>query len=103
MREAGEDRERGVAVEAVGLVHLRHIVAGSAERRHLQIAVDSEGLPHRHFDVGSVSRHVAAVQDRKSVVSGKSVSVLVVLGGRRIIQKKIKEKQISRILQNNTS
>src|SRR3546814_14184890 len=34
---------------------------------------------------------VECVEDRKSVVSGKSVSVRVDLGGRRIITKKIKE------------
>src|SRR3546814_11303732 len=34
---------------------------------------------------------LAAAQDRKSVVSGKSVSVRVDLGGRRIIKKKKKQ------------
>src|SRR3546814_21086368 len=37
-----------------------------------------------------------ASRDRKSVVSGKSVSVRVDLGGRRIIKKKIKEKKHQR-------
>src|SRR3546814_15435699 len=32
--------------------------------------------------------HIAAIEDRKSVAEGKSVSVSVDLGGRRIIQKK---------------
>src|SRR3546814_20750618 len=36
-----------------------------------------------------------ARQDRKSVVEGKSVSVRVDLGGRRIIKKKIKTKTIT--------
>src|SRR3546814_17442909 len=37
---------------------------------------------------GGTLNGMAAVLDRKSVVSGKSVSVRVDLGGRRIIQKK---------------
>ena len=61
MGEAGEDRERGVAVEAVGLVDVRHVVAGLAEGRHMNVDVDAEGLAHRHFDIGSARRHVAAV------------------------------------------
>src|SRR3546814_11916964 len=39
----------------------------------------------------SVSSRIKSPQDRKSVVSGKSVSVRVALGGRRIIKKKIKQ------------
>src|SRR3546814_17088670 len=39
--------------------------------------------------------------DRKSVVSGKSVSVRVALGGRRIIKKKIREEISSYDAQNN--
>src|SRR3546814_20279698 len=48
---------------------------------------------------GALAQDVAAPAevdggiDRKSVVSGKSVSVRVDLGGRRIIQKKTKEQQ----------
>src|SRR3546814_13094999 len=38
---------------------------------------------------GAIGRVRAAGTDRKSVVSGKSVSVRVDLGGRRIIKKKI--------------
>src|SRR3546814_17841433 len=52
-----------------------------------------------HFEV--LSRNGAApgprdqgLRDRKSVVSGKSVEVRVNLGGRRIIKKKIKKRQI---------
>src|SRR3546814_14638328 len=44
----------------------------------------------------------ASPQDRKSVVSGKSVSVRVDLGGRRIIKKKnIKSTHLSRCIQYN--
>src|SRR3546814_12470911 len=47
------------------------------------------GVGLRHIPGRAVAYMVAAVAlDRKSVVSGKSVSVRVDLGGRRIIQKK---------------
>src|SRR3546814_13868261 len=39
-----------------------------------------------------VTGYIFAAEDRKSVVSGKSVSVRVALGGRRIIKKKKKRK-----------
>src|SRR3546814_15801207 len=43
-------------------------------------------------DAGSACRHLQALGiDRKSAVSGKSVSVRVALGGRRIITKKQNE------------
>src|SRR3546814_11047624 len=42
----------------------------------------------RRSEVRSAAHIHPAVTDRKSVVSGKSVSVRVVLGGRRIIKKK---------------
>src|SRR3546814_12805305 len=55
-----------------------------AQRTHLAIVIDeysgTEGL-------------VTIEEDRKSVVSGKSVSVRVDLGGRRIIKKKKSRKQ----------
>jgi hypothetical protein len=49
--EAGEDGERGVVVEAVGLVDVGHMVVGMREGRHLHVAVEAEGLPHRDGDV----------------------------------------------------
>src|SRR3546814_3067389 len=55
-------------------------------RRHLQMARLGQGRPclgHRHRLYGTGGHG-----DRKSVVSGKSVSVRVDLGGRRIIKKK---------------
>ena len=46
--EAGEDRERGVVIEAIGLVEIRHVLAPGIEKAgHLHVAVDAEGLPHR--------------------------------------------------------
>src|SRR3546814_17529372 len=63
---------------------------------HVDVAVAREGvagLAHRADDRGG---HFFALRldrdeiiDRKSVVEGKSVSVSVELGGRRIIKKKI--------------
>src|SRR3546814_18818798 len=46
---------------------------------------EREGLP---FTVTPAPAKTLKLQDRKSVVSGKSVSVRVDLGGRRIIKKK---------------
>src|SRR3546814_20911005 len=43
---------------------------------------------NRGHDSGSLPGRGGGDQDRKSVVSGKSVSVRVALGGRRIIQNK---------------
>ena len=50
--EAGKDREGGVAVEAVGLVDLRHVLGRLGKTRHLQIGIDPEALPHGDLDIG---------------------------------------------------
>ena len=52
--EARQDRERGVAVEAVGFVDVRNMLRALAEGRHLHVAVDAEHLTHRQGDVGNV-------------------------------------------------
>jgi hypothetical protein len=54
--KAREDRERGVAVEAIGLVEVRRVLARAAERRNLQVAVDAEGLPNGDRDIGPIER-----------------------------------------------
>src|SRR3546814_16179691 len=56
----------------------------------------SEGFQPRGaipLSVADAYRRAGRPLDRKSVVSGKSVSVRVDLGGRRIIKKKIADKQ----------
>src|SRR3546814_13404067 len=71
----------------------------------LQLALSGKGLDEQQlFDLGlnqirpqlvtvpGVAMPFPSGGDRKSVVSGKSVSVRVDLGGRRIIKKKKKEK-----------
>src|SRR3546814_17124849 len=57
----------------------------------------------RHRDVSAAAVQIvdARLADRKSVVSGKSVSVRVDLGGRRIIKKK-KRTKTSKQKQQNT-
>ena len=50
--EAGEDRQRGVAIEAVIRIEIRHMRIDFGIGRHLEIAVDSEYLPDRHLHVG---------------------------------------------------
>ncbi len=52
--EARQDRQRGVAVEAVGLVDIGHVVARPREGRDLHVGIDAEGLPDRDGDVGPV-------------------------------------------------
>ena len=50
--EAGEDRERGVAVEEIVRIDVRHVVVGLGIGRDLHVAVDIEKLPDRHLHVG---------------------------------------------------
>ena len=54
--EAGENRQRRVAVEAVGVVDDGDVLGAFAEPRHVEVAVEPEGLPHRDSYVRFVSR-----------------------------------------------
>src|SRR3546814_20530718 len=67
----------------------------AAEGRLLEAADFTPGTNRSVIE--PIARHVVksevAAVDRKSVVSGKSVSVRVDLGGRRIIKKKSKRKK----------
>ena len=65
--KARQDRHRGVMVEAVALVDIRHVLAALAEGRHLHLGIEPEDLPHRNGDVrqgrcfrgrGSRGRHL---------------------------------------------
>ena len=58
--EAGKDGQGGVRVEVIGLVQVGHMVARLAEGGHLHVAVQAEGLPHGHRDVGRARRHFGA-------------------------------------------
>src|SRR3546814_20662254 len=66
--------------------------SGSPLRRfaHCRLRIGCDNHPRAFGNpVGRrASKHLAADQDRKSVVEGKSVSVGVDLGGRRFIKKK---------------
>src|SRR3546814_18206372 len=69
----------GGAAEAV---ELDPFALRAEARQHLDVL-------HRHVElVAALVAHLEEIVDRKSVVSGKSVSVRVDLGGRRIIKKK---------------
>ena len=70
VREAGEDRERRVAVEAVGGVELGHVLVGAAERRHFPIGVDAEGLAHRDLDIRQGLRRAGGGSRRLNHRSG---------------------------------
>src|SRR3546814_13408313 len=75
------------AITRQSLHHWRKVGVPKQYRKSL-IAL-GESLGHDMSDL----RIALSVADRKSVVSGKSVSVRVVLGGRRIIKKKKKNQQ----------
>src|SRR3546814_2789571 len=83
-RGAGETRRKPGAAEDAAAQG-----SGKAARRvrprHL-----ARRAPHDDRRGGAGARHYFG--DRKSVVEGKSVSVRVDLGGRRIIKKKIKDR-----------
>ena len=51
-RKAGEQRQRHVGIEAVGVVDLGHVVVALAEGRHAQVGVDAEHLAHVDQSVG---------------------------------------------------
>ncbi len=50
--EAGQDRERGLAVEAIIRVGVRHVVVSLGIGRNFHVAFDAEKLPDRHLHVG---------------------------------------------------
>ena len=73
--EAGEDRQRRVAVEAVGVVDVGNVLARLAEGRNLEIAVDAEGLTDRDLDVRRADR------SRSGVPLAERMALLLVLSG----------------------
>src|SRR3546814_14869775 len=83
---------RSAASQCLGLTGRRRR-RGCAAVRRSQANVGEAGRPDLRSRRSAAARHAggpwrAACLDRKSVVSGKSVSVRVDLGGRRIIKKK---------------
>jgi hypothetical protein len=52
--KAGQDGERGRAVETVIGVDVGHVLVGLGIGRHFHIAVDPDQLPDRHLHVGQV-------------------------------------------------
>src|SRR6516164_5326421 len=52
--EAGEDRERGVVIKAVGVVEIGNVLTRLAESGNLEITVDPEGLTDRDCDIGLI-------------------------------------------------
>jgi len=53
---AGQDGQRRVVIETIGVVEIRHMLARLAEGRHFEIGIDPEGLPHGYLDVGFSGR-----------------------------------------------
>ena len=54
VHEAGEQRQRRVAIEDVVGVERRHVLVGAREGRHLQVGVDLEQLARRPHDIGKM-------------------------------------------------
>src|SRR4029453_6209540 len=54
--EAGENRERGGAVEPVIRIDVRHVRVDLGIGRHFEIAVDTENLPNRHLHIWQTGR-----------------------------------------------
>src|SRR3546814_12631587 len=88
----GEPGEGG-ALREIGSGRWRRILphclspCSCARRGQVSLAALAAGGPASDLHIGSGAR-ARERPDRKSVVKGKSVSVRVDLGGRRIIQKK---------------
>ena len=54
VREAGQDRLRGLAVEAIGRIDVGHVVRAMAERRHADARVDAEHRARVDLGIGQV-------------------------------------------------
>src|SRR3546814_18391031 len=83
-RKLGHPTDKGDASEQVWIDVLTHYLPRRYEARQ-GFVVDSRGVFSQQIDV---IIHDRQYSDRKSVVSGKSVSVSVNIVGRRIINKK---------------
>ena len=57
--KARQDRQRGLAVENVIRVEIRHVLVGLGIGRHFEIGIDPEDLPDRDLHVGQQIRPVA--------------------------------------------
>src|SRR3546814_18743566 len=77
----------------------RHDVDRVAQRPQQHAAIEEEAQQRRPKRGEIVAMRLREFErgDRKSVVSGKSVSVRVVLGGRRILKQKTKARDRTRI------
>src|SRR3546814_12717830 len=96
----GRDRRTGQALRKVGGKGAAQVGTKGRDRRQPLPLEEGGETAHGGFDFGEfghiaypATRHLRGRQgpakgDRKSVVSGKRVSVRVDLGGRRIIKKK---------------
>ncbi len=49
--KAGQYRERGVVIEAIGFVEIGHMLGRMAEGRDLHVAIDAEGLGDGNRDI----------------------------------------------------
>src|SRR3546814_18860189 len=85
--DALAERALDGVVPVAAFVDLPDQVAGGVGEVGVEGFLERADLADRHVV------HVALVEDRKSVVSGTSVSVSVDLGGGRIIKKKKTQKQ----------
>src|SRR3546814_18617989 len=88
--EAGVDDKCLVPVAGRPMIlHVLDALAAAPEISQIIVSLNEPGLLDDYAEVRRLKLLVTV--DRKSVVSGKSVSVRVDLGGRRIIKKKKNE------------
>ena len=83
--EAGENGERDVTIEEVVRIDIRHVLVGLGVGWNLEVAVDSEDLPHRQFHVWQI----AGLRARQRLVScayrvnSRSLAPIAVIGSDR--------------------
>src|SRR3546814_13485376 len=88
-------RETPVKTRRGNRPYTKGVKSGSAQKRAV-VALVERGGKGRPFHVHHATAESVRAVDRQSVVSGKSVSVRVDLGGRRVIKKKITTLHVSR-------
>src|SRR3546814_15663536 len=88
LKDAGVDAAVDRIARRIELGRQRRQTARQAAPKARQAVIDADLKDRRMIGTIGKAAGVNGVADRKSVVSGKSVSVRVDLGGSRIIKKK---------------
>jgi hypothetical protein len=71
--EAGKDRKRRCAIEAIVRIEIRHMRIDGRVGRNLHVGIDTEHLPDRDFHVGQCGHVIrCGGGHHSSVASGRS-------------------------------